>query len=218
MRSSVSISLMLAGLLSSCAVNRHLNFSGRIAGPGYPVGKGVQVAVVDNRTAVLNGKEKATWCGHTYSLAQIAYNIQTKTGRPVADEFADAIVTAYTSKGAHAKAVYALPGMAADSLVRSQQPVPASLWLLFDLRAWESKAVPGFSTIRYEHFYDIRLTVLDPAGKQLGSSEVHGQFSKEGGAVTSIATMQEMADALLGEQVAALFDAASVRNLLEAGR
>jgi hypothetical protein len=36
---------------------------------------------------VLSGKEKVTFCGHMNSSAQIEYNIQTKSGKPLADEF-----------------------------------------------------------------------------------------------------------------------------------
>jgi hypothetical protein len=215
MKRHITLTVLLSFLLSGCAVNRHLNFTGKVAGPGYLTGKPAVIVVQDKRTAVLSGKEKTSWCGHNYSMAQIAYNIQTKSGRALADEFAELIARSYSLQGASAIPQYVQPEQATDSLIRTFRENARPLLFLFDIREWETGATPGFSTIRYEHLYDLKLTVFDDTGESRATTDVHGKVSLKEGAVTSIARMQEIADEVLRVQVEALFNAPAVRALAE---
>ncbi len=214
MKCSFVILMSFALFMSSCAVNRHLNFSGKAAGPGYLTGKPAWIAVQDKRTAVLNGKEKTSWCGHNYSMAQISYNIQTNNGRALADEFAELIARSYSMQGASAHVLYVYPEQSTDSLLHAYQAAGNGLLLLLEIREWESKATPGFSTIRYEQLYDLKLTALDENGQSLASGEVHGTYSEKEGAITNMAHLQEIADHVLRSQVEALFNEASIRTLI----
>lgn len=205
----------IAGMLSGCAVNRHLNYTGKVAGPGYLTGVPVSIAVQDKRSAVLSGKEKASWCGHNYALAQISYNIQTKSGRPLADEFAELIARSYSTQGAPATPLYTSPELSSDSLLKMFQLSGKPFLLLFEIREWESKARPGFSTIQYEQWYDLKLTVYDSSALPLTTKDVHGIISQKEGAVTSMAYLQQIADNTLRTQVEALFNHPSVKARLE---
>lgn len=45
---------------------------------------------------MLDGKEKPTWVGHLDSTAQIDYNMQTQSGKELAEEFSGSLVNSLT--------------------------------------------------------------------------------------------------------------------------
>jgi|GEM_PF-5336603 len=206
--------LSSAALLSSCVVGRHLSFQDKVAGPGYIISKTAVVVVQDSREEVLSGKEKASFCGHAYSTVQIAYNIQTKSGQPLADEFATAISHTCTNGGAAAKPIFVSINTAADSVIAGFKAGNDERLLYFTIKKWEARAVPLFTSIRYEVIYHLTLNVYDKNGGLLATGETHDTVTKEEGGAVSIATMQAMADTIFKEQVEGLFKKDDVQKSL----
>ena len=82
---------------TSCAVNRKMVFENKKVEIDNNFNKKINVVFQDSRNYVLSGKEKETFCGHMNSSAQIQYNIQTKSGKPLADELSLFFTNTYNS-------------------------------------------------------------------------------------------------------------------------
>ena len=95
----ITLFLFFMIIFSSCAVNRKMMFENKKVAIDNNFSKKITVVFQDSRKDVLAGKEKVTFCGHMNSSAQIEYNIQTKSGKPLADEFSIFFVYLATKRG-----------------------------------------------------------------------------------------------------------------------
>lgn len=204
---------IMAGV-SSCAVGRKLSFENKDLAPGFTTTKTATVVFQDQRPDVLAGKEKPSFCGHSNSSAQISYNIQTESGKPLADEFAGSMVASYNRAGAAADRLTADLTTQKEEIIRQFQAGNKERLLFFTIHKWESRATPLFSKIRYEVIYNLELNVYSKAGELLASASTQDILVDEHGAATSMKQMQEMADDVLKQQVAKMLNKEGVKQSL----
>jgi hypothetical protein len=208
------LAIALAAGASSCAVGRKMSFENKEADPGYSTTKSATIIFQDKRVEVLSGKEKPTFCGHSNSTGQISYNIQTQSGRPLADEFAESVTTSYNKAGGAGTAMLVNMNTSRDSIMQAFKNGNKDRLLFFSMHKWESRATPLFSSIRYEMIYELELNVYNSNGELLASGSTSNIVVKEQGAATSMKKMQEMADDTFKEQIRVLFSSDAVKKSL----
>jgi hypothetical protein len=201
-------------LFTSCAAGRKMSYENKEAATAYTVTKTAVVVFQDKREAVLAGKEKPSFCGHSNSTLQIGYNIQTNSGRPLADEFAESVSKGYSNKGAATTSLLVNMHTALDSVMSVFKADGKERLIFFTMHKWESKATPLFSSIRYEQIYDLELNVYDKNGTLMANAATHDVVVNEGGLATSIKKMQSIADTVFKEQVLLLFNNEAVKKSL----
>lgn len=214
MRTAMIIALAAVSGFSSCAVGRKMSFTNKEADPGYTTSKSTVVIFQDKRVEVLSGKEKPTFCGHSNSTGQISYNIQTESGKPLADEFAESVTAAYNKAGGSAATLLVNMNTSLDSIMETFKAGTKDRLLYFTIDKWESRATPLFSSIRYEVIYELELNVYNPAGTLLSSNKTQNIVVKEEGVATSMKKMQAIADDTFKEQVRVLFSGDAVKKSL----
>ncbi len=207
--------LILMIIYSGCAVGRKMNYTIKEVKPDYTVSKNILTLFQDKRPEVLDGTEKPSWCGHTYSTLQISYNIQTKSGKPLAEEFTASMENSFIKQGIK---VIGLPVNMNTSLDSIQQVFGSSKMdrlVLFTLNKWESSAIPRFSDIHYELDFNIDLEVYDQAGIIMAKTNVHDNVSKNQDIAVSLKRLQEMADEVFIIQVRNLLNDDAVKSSLK---
>ncbi len=208
------IALATVAGMSSCAVGRKMSFENKEAGPGYPTTKTAIIVFQEKRAEVLAGREKPTFCGHSNSTAQISYNTQTESGKPLADEFTEAVTTAYNKSGGSASMVMVNMNTSVVSFMQVFKNSNKDRLLYFSILKWESRATPLFSSIRNEVIYQLELNVYNPNGDQLATNSTQNIVVKEEGVATSMKKMQAMADDTFKDQIRNLFSSESVKKSL----
>ena len=198
---------------SGCAVGRKMSFENKQAGPDYSTSKSATIIFQDQRPNVLSGKSKPSLCGHMKSTAGISYNVQTKEGKPLADELAASVSSSYSKAGAPATPGTADPNASTESVVNAfKNDGSKDRLLLFYIQDWDMRAVPRFSTIKYEAICSLALKVYDKSGNLLAEETIHDDTSNEEGTATAtLRELQATADAELNKQVIALFNKESIR-------
>jgi hypothetical protein len=208
--------IALTAMLASCAVGRKMSYENKEVKPGYTTNKTLQVGFQENREAVLSGKEKPSFVGHLNSTAQIDYNMQTESGKPLVDEFTGSVAGSLTKLGVQATPVYIPLRKPADSVIAQFTASGRDRLLLFTVSQWESRGIPKFTTILYQVRYAIDVKVYDASGKQLAAAEVHDLFEKEDSDLgTSLKKLQALSEEIFREQMRILFNKEDVKAALQ---
>jgi hypothetical protein len=181
---------------------------------GFSPSKTAAIVFQDKREEVLTGKEKPSFCGHSNSSMQISYNIQTNSGKPLADEFAFSVTSSYNKSNVFASALLVNMNTSADSAQQVFKAGNTERLLYFTIYKWESRAMPLVINIRYEVICKLELKLYDKRGELLASNTVQDIVVKEQGAATSMKKMQEMADDVFSKQVRLLLSKEEVRKNL----
>jgi hypothetical protein len=209
---AIGMALTVMITASGCVVGRKMSFENKQAGPDYNPSKTAVIVFQDQRPNVLLGKSKPSLCGHMKSTAGISYNVQTKEGKPLADELAASVSSSYNKAGAAATPGMADPNASKESVIDAfRHDGSKDRLLLFYIQDWDMRAVPRFSTIRYEAICSLTLKVYDRSGNLLAEESVHDMNSEEQGAAATLSELQAVADQELNKEVTALFNRESIR-------
>lgn len=212
----IYILVIILGVATGCSVGRKMSFSNEEVKPDYSKARSMAIAFQENRKEVLEGKEKPSFCGHMNSTAQIEYNMQTETGKPLAEEFSGSVTRSLVKLGIRAEQLVVGPGAVTDSVLLRFGQGDKERLLLFRINAWEASAAPRFSTIRYEVDYNLDLGVYDRSGTLLATSQTHDHVEKEETQMaTSLKYLQRMADEVFVTQVKQMLNDPKVRAVLE---
>jgi hypothetical protein len=205
----------LVAMFASCTVGRKMSYENKEVTPGYTTTKTLQVGFLENREAVLSGKEKPSFCGHLNSTAQIDYNMQTESGKPLVDEFTGSVAGSLTKLGVQATPVIIPLRRPVDSVIVAFSASGRDRLLLFTLNQWESRGIPKFTTILYQVRYAIEVNVYDQSGKLMATAEVHDVFEKEDSDLaTSVKKLQTLSEDIFREQMRILFNKENVKASL----
>lgn len=206
--------VILAWALSSCAVGRKLSFENSLTDPGYkPTGK-IAIVFQDKRPDVLSGKEKPSFCGHAYGGYAIAYNVQTESGKPLAQDFSQAMQKTLEQKGVPVT-VYTLEPTGDDKTIINQfQQSGYDKMLCFEITRWESRCTANFANMRYEANGGFMLKVIDKSGTVLAQQEIKDQLIREQGAGLNMKVLQEEADELFKKLMQDLMNHEKIKAVL----
>lgn len=202
-------------LVSGCVVGRKLSFDNSIASIGYtPAGK-IAVAFQDKREVILNGKEKESFCGHMYGGYAIAYNVQTESGKAVAEDFSQSVKKTLEHKAVPVTVLTITPTGDNKALIDIFQKGGYDKLLLYTINTWESRCTALFSKMRYETNSWFTLTVIDKTGNTLALHDAKDILIKEQGAGASVKVLQAVADECFKKQMQELWNNEKIKMALQ---
>ncbi|ULQ55703.1 hypothetical protein KJS94_13720 [Flavihumibacter rivuli] len=216
MKQSHVLFAMLIGLflLVGCSVGRKMSFEEKKVAPDYASAKSMLVSFQDQRPDVLSGKEKPSFCGHMKSTGQIEYNMQTESGKPLAEEFTNAVSKGLTEKQLNNSPLVVTHLTSFDSIRQAFTSSGKERLVFFTIRKWEAEETPTFTTIKYEVLYDLKLDIYDQSGQLLASETTQDIFVDKKGVAGSVKVLQQLADEIFQTQVKALFNREKIRASL----
>ena len=211
------ITAMLAFVLitttTNCASDQKLMIENKLAGPNYATTNSATIVFQDKRKAVVSGAEKSSLFGYNNS-SKNNKKIETRSGKPFADEFASAVKSSYNKTGSSAKTLFVNSTISIDSILQIFVTGNTLRLMLFTIYDWESRALPLFSKIRYEVIYNLELKVYNKNCDLLGTNRVNDVFSVEEEAAASIKKLRIISEDVFKEQVRLLFSKTAIRKNL----
>jgi len=160
------VSALLAGPVLQRASHAYESVPLALTAQGSgPVG----VAVLDERLDINPSGKTPDFVGVQYPLEGVLYDVKTGTGRPMADTWADAIVTALNLRGFEARPVATSNTMDRAAAVRSLSAA-APRGVLVGVKDWRVDARRAADLV-----FQISAQVIDGSGKVLGEAGVGGR-------------------------------------------
>ncbi len=206
--------LLMVITFSSCAVNRKMMFENKKVPIETNFSKKINVVFQDNRKDVLSGKEKVTFCGHMNSSVQIQYNIQTKSGKPLADELSLFFTNSYNSNKDLATPIFVAPSNKKDSIINNLKNSNTEFIIYVSIFDWETRATPLFSSIRYEMIHKLHFEIYNKNGNKITEYTAQDATTEKKGLAGSLKVMQTTADDAFKKEVKRFFDLPSVKNIM----
>lgn len=200
--------LMLLLSLAACSNGRKIDYSQAYPEVPQTFAKAVEVQVIDERPYVLSGNKKGHFVGLIRGSYYIPYDVNTRSGEPLAQELQKSLLGGFERKGVKARAV--------NSKVSQASSADAML-LSIRVREWKSESFMGVVLT-----HALTADVFDSRGQRLASVPLQGSssvydFTDSGKTIlSSVLVRQDVQKALNGEQVevveAAEIEAGSVRR------
>jgi hypothetical protein len=164
-RVSFVLTTLILCTIAGCA-GRH-NY-GRITPSISPVGVArVVVATQDYRPYVINGEKSENFVGLQRNGYGIPFNVTTGAV-PFAESFSTAACNALRSAGTGCSIVKTFRGQS-DSSVKQKVSQQGSRGILFTIKEWRSD-----SMVRATVKYDVKIAVVNAAGKVLATDRIQG--------------------------------------------
>ncbi|MCK5359017.1 MAG: hypothetical protein KAJ95_00230 [Gammaproteobacteria bacterium] len=162
--------LSIAVVLNGCAVGNTLDYRSGTVDYDTGITKKVNfiVAFQDIRPYVLSGNKKNTFVGLQRSVAGIPYPVNTKSGQPLADDFAALVGNSLISNGLKAEYVSFQFRKDVDEFVKENSKEGMKI-LIFTMREWKTD-VHFTASIHY----DVTLSVYDSTGNKLAETQQQG--------------------------------------------
>ena len=210
-----TIAIFFLLFVTGCVVGRKLSFDNSTSDLSYtPSGK-IAIVFQDKREQILSGAEKQSFCGHMYAGYAIAYNVQTESGNPVAEDFAKSIQKTLSQKNVLSNTFNIAPTGDMIELMKQFQQSGYDKLLLFTINRWESRCTALFSKMRYETNAYFTLQVIDKNANTLASQEVKDILVREQGAGASVKVLQSVADECFKKQMQDLLNNDKIQAVLQ---
>jgi len=166
---AVSRALLLL-LAAGCAADNRGVYSSARPVLAYPGEGSVTVGVRDQRPEIVSGERREAFIGFQRSLYGIPFAVQTRSGKSFARELGELIARGLAARGARAEVVDLSPVRPREEAIAALAAKGATRALLFEVAEWY-----GDTYARTTLHYDLRLTVLDAQGHELGSAHAAGE-------------------------------------------
>lgn len=153
-------------LFSGCAVGVKHDYEVRQADLGFKSNASVNVATLDHRQYVQSGKKPEDFVGLSRGGFGNPFDVNTKSGDPLADDISDSLVSSLANSGLNARKVILKPGQSQASAIEALQKVKANRYLLFLLSEWK-----GDSMMNVAFIYDFEVYVLNEDGNILARKQ-----------------------------------------------
>lgn len=203
-----SLLVVLAALAASgCAVgNRHSYTMGPdLAAQGT---LSVAVAAQEARPYVLSGEKGQTFSGLQRGGFGNPFDVNTESGRALADDFSNAITSALSRRGFKATAVSVAAGAPADARALAAG-AGAERVALVSIVEWKSDTYQNVAL-----HYDLLLRVFDASGTQLATNRITGRDNLGGSAWNPPAHARGAVPAAYRKKLEELFGAPDIVSSL----
>jgi hypothetical protein len=192
-----------------------MDFENKTVATDYSAAKSLVVTFQENRKEVIVGEQKPSYCGAIKSTGQVAYNMQTNSGKPLMDELCGSLTGSLTKMGIKGQSM-AVPVNAEKSVFMEQfLKTDAERLLHFTVTRWEANATPRVIDIRYDATWEFVMSVYNRSGEQLATKAVANRFTKdEGHLAVNKEYLQKMADQAFVEQIKNLLNDPAVKASL----
>jgi hypothetical protein len=190
------ILLILSLSLVACASGRKIDYAHAYPSVPQVFAKAVEVQVIDERPYVLSGNKKGSFVGLTRGSYYIPFDVNTRSGEPLAQELQQSLLGGFERKGVVARGV--------GEQVRRASSADAML-LCVHVREWKSERFMGVVLT-----YALTAEVFDSQGTRLASVPLQGSsgvydFTDSGKTIlASVLSQENVQQALNGERVDAV--------------
>jgi hypothetical protein len=181
--------LFILILLSGCAIGRTTNYQGTSNFyPKYNMPH-VALAVIDKRPYVLDGEKSPSYSGTQRSLGGIPYDVNTASGKPLAEDLQGLIGNTLKKYGVIVDNTTLLSMHIAESEAVKEISTKKLMAILISLNEWRTHIY-----INPIFYYDIKMSIIDTNASILATTSNQGEkeFGKDkelknfGGAVTAV--------------------------------
>jgi hypothetical protein len=163
---------LLALLFSGCAIGRKVNYEGRSNFNVPPESQKVIVAVHDLRPYIQNNEKSPEYVGIQQSIAGVPYNVSTKSGKPLADDFGMMIVNTL-NYGKVSATQREIPHLWTFADVKEKVLGKEKDSKVYYIKMLEWRTITHF---RVELNYDLQLLVFDDQANEVSNNEEKGSF------------------------------------------
>ena len=199
-----AIASFLLFLLAACSFG--LRYDLADATPSLDLDSSVRIVVEvkDRRPEVLSGRRPAQWIGAQLRGPTEAEQVVTASGRPVAQDLADAVVESLRATGIQSKVDRAME-LRLASRSRKEEKL-----LRITLHGLQSESFVNVSLI-----YDLQAEVVGPEGRTLSESRVSGEELIGGEIVYPLGHGGELIPPALGRRLKELLEAPALQSALK---
>ncbi len=162
--------LAICLISGGCAVGVTHRYDSAGATFGYETKSSVAVAVHDRRPYIVNGEKAPSFVGLSRGGFGNPFNINTASSNPLADDFADSIVSALKADDVTATAITVLPQDSETKVRSALLAANTKRFVLITLYEWKSDTYTNTAL----HF-DVLLRVLDASGSQRAEKRLRGR-------------------------------------------
>jgi hypothetical protein len=202
--------LAIAMLTSGCAVGNRHHYQDVLADIQYSGDIAVGVGTQDARPYVISGDKPPSFVGLSRGGFGNTFDINTESGRPLADDVNQDISRSLAQKGFKPVSV-ALSPQDDDAAVfakLSATKAPRLLWL--KIAEWKSDTYTNTALI-----YNVDLRVMDESGKILAEKFLEGRDNLKGSVMNPPAHAKKVVPIAFKEKLEALLNDPGVQNALK---
>jgi hypothetical protein len=160
--------LVLGG--SGCAFGRKHTYDLATPRLGHGGTTWLAIAGHDQRPSVVSGEKEPTFCGVQRGGFGNPFDVNTKSGQPLARDFAGAAQRGLAARGYRVTPVPTSPGARPADVTAALARTGAPVGLLLQISEWKSDTYNGTALI-----YDVSLRVLNAQGQLLAQTTVKGR-------------------------------------------
>ena len=171
MKGKLAAFALAAATLSGCAFGQKFSYAdSKIDVGAVSPDRTVALAVLDQREYVKNGKKPESFIGISRGGFGNPFDVETRSGAPMATEMATALAAALKGRGAQVQVVTVKPGPGVEVARSDLARAGADRLLLFILNEWKTD-----SMARTGLDFDVGLEVMDRGGKNLARASLVGK-------------------------------------------
>lgn len=201
------------GTLAACAVGRKVDYAAPVD-LGLPDGaKQVALVVLDHRPYVLSGDKGPSFVGLQRGGYGIPFNVNTESGKPLAEDFSGAIAGGLSAKGYSVTELRLAPSTLTDDAVRQAVAIGAERSLILEITEWKTDTAQRAALL-----YGLSLAVHDRQAARLARKQISGRDNLGGSFwdLDPAASAAEVARVAFERKVAELFADPGIRSALAA--
>jgi hypothetical protein len=171
---------LVATVLSGCAIGQKFSYSDSsiVLRRAY-VGHATAVAVLDQRKYVKNGNKSESFVGLSRGGYGNPFDVDTKSGAPMAFEMATSIAAALRGKELPVQTVTVRPADGFEGARQALVQTGSNRNVLFTIDEWKTDTM-----MRTGLDFDVTLDVFDSSGNKLAQNRVYGK-EISGGSILS---------------------------------
>lgn len=167
-RSMLGLGLVVS--VSGCAVGQKISYHNVDLDLSASGSGSVAVAALDHRPYVKNGEKETTYTGNLRGGFGNPFNLNTDSGKPLADDMASVVCSSLKKKGFGCTTVSVDPKDSADQAAGKLQATKADKLLLLSVNEWYSSTYQNTGLT-----YDVLLDVMNSAGAKLAEKGLKGE-------------------------------------------
>lgn len=202
--------MLLASLLSGCAVGNKHAYQDVDAKTAIRTEKSVTVATRDQRSYVVSGQSKPEFVGMQRGGFGNPFDVLTVSGRPLSAEFSAAIKQALERNGVKVVVIDTKPADSSQTVLANLVASNGERLLMLTIREWV-----GDSQINTEVRYNLQLEVSDSSGKILATKSYAGQRDLGGSQLNPPAHAKEVMPRAFREAVEYLLNSREITTALQ---
>jgi len=162
--------LCMTVLFGGCAVGQKYSYHNTVAEIAATGTQSISVATSDQRPYVLSGKKSPDVVGLLRGGYGNPFNVTTESGRPLADDITQTVVSSLTKKGFKAVPITVSHIDSMDNILEKLKNAQGENLILVTLYEWKSNAYANVGL-----YYDVNLKVFDKSGKVLAENSIKGE-------------------------------------------